>query len=123
MLGVGTCLYIKGNTSIHYVWNGTSAEKVNILIEVVGGYMTAINPSGTGYISMNGNEVASDSAAFGSDNATHGAYSFVSGHGMNLANECQAGVGKYNAKPKADEIFTVGYGKDNDNRKTIHYIG
>nr|DAH55406.1 MAG TPA: hypothetical protein [Caudoviricetes sp.] len=54
-LGVGVCLYIRGNTSVHYVWNGSSAERVAILSEVVGGYMTAKNPTGTGYISMNDN--------------------------------------------------------------------
>lgn len=122
MLGVGTCLYIKGNTSIHYVWNGTSAEKVSILTEVAGGYMTCINPSGTGYISMNKNQAASYSAAFGLDNIAGGSYSFVSGCGMRLTNQGQAGVGKYNAQPKPDEMFTVGYGKDNDNRQTVYYI-
>lgn len=122
-LGVGVCLYIRGNPLIHYVWNGTSAEKVNILADVVGGYMTAINPTGTGYIRMNNNQVASDGAAFGADNIANGLYSFVAGHGMRLVNECQAGIGKYNAESKSDEIFTVGYGKDDNNRKTVSYIG
>lgn len=122
-LGVGVCLYIRGNPSIHYVWNGSSAEKVNILTEVVGGYMTAMNPSGTGYIRMNNNQVASDGAAFGDDNIADGLYSFVAGHGLKITNDSQGAVGRYNAESKADEVFTVGYGDDDKNRKTVHYVG
>jgi len=55
LLGVGVCLYITGNPSVHYVWNGTSADKVVILTEVVGGYMTVQNPTGEGSITMNEN--------------------------------------------------------------------
>lgn len=122
-LGVGVCLYIRGNPSIHYVWNGTSAEKVTILAEVVGGYMTAINPAGAGYIRMNNNQVASDGAAFGDDNIANGLYSFVAGHGLKITNDSQGAVGRYNAESKTDEVFTVGYGDDDENRKTVHYVG
>lgn len=122
LLGVGVCLYITGNTSIHYIWNGTSADRVVMISDVVGGYMTAQNPTGTGYITMNNNQVASDSAAFGRDNVAQDLYSFVSGHGIETSNEAQAAVGRYNALSKDDEIFTVGYGSDNEHRKTVHYV-
>lgn len=122
LLGVGVCLYITGDTSVHYVWNGTSADKVVIIRDVIGGYMTARNPTGTGYITMNNNQVASDSAAFGRDNIAQNSYSFVSGHGIETKNEAQAAIGKYNATSKDDEIFTVGYGSDNEHRKTVHYV-
>lgn len=123
LLGVGVCLYITGDTSVHYVWNGTQAEKVTILTDIVGGYMSKENPTGTGYIVMNNCTVASNSAAFGEDNAAQDLYSLVSGKGITSVNEYQTAVGRYNADSKEDEVFTVGYGDDDTHRKTIHYIG
>lgn len=121
-LGVGVCLYIRGNTSVHYVWNGSSAERVAILSEVVGGYMTAKNPTGTGYISMNDNQTGSYGAVFGQKNIANGAYSLIGGNGIQTQNDCQTGVGRYNATSTSDEMFTVGVGTSDDNRMTAHVI-
>ena len=122
LLGVGVCLYITGNTSVHYVWNGTSADKVVIIRDVIGGYMTTRNPTGTGYITMNNNQVASDSAAFGRDNIAENLYTFVAGHGVKAKNDSQAVVGRYNAESKDDEIFSVGAGQNDETRQTVHTI-
>ena len=122
LLGVGVCLYITGNPSVHYVWNGTSADKVVILTEVVGGYMTVQNPTGEGSITMNENQVATDSAAFGRDNIAENLYTFVAGHGVKAANDSQAVVGRYNAESKENEMFSVGAGTDDKTRQTVHTV-
>lgn len=122
LLGVGVCLYIHGNTSLFFVWNGSQAIQVNILDDIAGGYLPATNPTGTGYFKMNNNEISSGAAAFGFDNIAGGLYSFVAGHGVNANNEAQAVVGKYNATPKSDEMFSVGAGTDVRNRKTVYTV-
>lgn len=122
LLGVGVCLYITGNTSLFFVWNGTQAIQVNILDSIAGGYLSATNPTGTGYFKMNNNEISSGAAAFGFDNVAGGLYSFVAGHGVKANNEAQAVVGKYNATPKSDEMFSVGAGTDVRNRKTVYTV-
>lgn len=122
LLGVGVCLYITGNTSVHYVWNGTSADRVVMLTEVVGGYMTNKNPTGEGSIAMNENQVATDSAAFGRDNIAENLYTFVAGHGVKAKNDSQAVVGRYNAESKDDEMFSVGAGQNDKTRQTVHTI-
>ena len=121
-LGVGVCLYITNNTSTHYVWNGTSAERVQILTEVEGGYLVAENPTGTGYISMNNNQTGSFGAVFGQDNIAFSAYSLIGGHGLQTRNDGQAAVGRYNAESKSTEMFTVGAGSDDDNRQTAYAV-
>ena len=122
LLSVGVCLYITGNTSLFFVWNGTQAIQVNILENISGGYLSAINPTGAGYFKMNNNEISSGAAAFGFDNIAGGLYSFVAGHGVSANNEAQSVVGKYNATPKSDEMFSVGAGTDVENRQTVHTI-
>lgn len=122
LLGVGVCLYITGNTSLFFVWNGTQAIQVNILNDIAGGYLSATNPAGSGYFKMNNNEISSGAAAFGFDNIAGGLYSFVAGHGVSANNEAQSVVGKYNATPKSDEMFSVGAGTDAENRKTVYAV-
>jgi hypothetical protein len=122
LLGVGVCLYITGNTSLFFVWNGTQAIRVNILDDIAGGYLRATNPTGTGYFKMNNNVISSGAAAFGFDNIAGGLYSFVAGHGVSANNEAQSVVGKYNATPKSDEMFSVGAGTDAENRKTVYVV-
>ena len=122
LLGVGVCLYITGNTSLFFVWNGTQAIRVNILDDIAGGYLPATNPTGTGYFKMNNNVISSGAAAFGFDNIAGGLYSFVAGHGVSANNEAQSVVGKYNATPKSDEMFSVGAGTDAENKKTVYVV-
>lgn len=122
LLGIGVCLYITGDMQTHYVWNGTSADRVTILTEVVGGYMTSQNPTGTGYIVLNNSQTGSYGAVFGDENIAYGTYSFVAGRGLHTQNDYQSAVGKYNAESSSDELFTVGCGEDEDNRQTAHVI-
>lgn len=121
-LGVGVCLYVKGNPQLFYTWNGTDAIKTEILASIAGGYMQAQNPTGSGYMRMNNNQVGSSAASFGQDNMSAGVYSFTAGHGVKVNGETAAAFGAYNATPKSDEIFSIGAGADDDNRKTVHYI-
>lgn len=121
-LGIGVCLYITNNTSTHYVWNGTNAERVQILTEVEGGYLVAENPTGTGYISMNNNQTGSFGAVFGQDNIAFASYSLIGGHGLQTHNEGQAAIGRYNAESKDDEMFSVGAGQNDKTRQTVHTI-
>lgn len=121
-LGIGVCLYISGNSQIYYVWNGINAIKTTIIADVIGGYMHAQNPIGSGYMRMNNSQVGSNAASFGDDNISAGVYSFTAGLGLNSKGQTATAIGQYNAEPKNDEVFSVGFGANDKNRKTVHYI-
>lgn len=125
-LDVGAGLYLYDNNTVYYIWDGTSVLKFRHLEIPVEGYMIRNNPTGIGSISMNGCEYSTNSAVFGLDNSSNGDGSLVAGLGMQINNGYSFGVGRYNKQVSNSEIFTVGVGESNSNRKTgmrIHETG
>lgn len=121
-LEVGAGLFVNNDTSFYYIWNGNEVVKFMFLEDVTGGYLTVINPNGTGQITMNDCSVGSYGAAFGKDNTVRKLYGLASGQGLTVVYDGGAAFGKYNKAPEDDEIFSVGCGTSNDNRKTIMSI-
>lgn len=121
-LEVGAGLFVNNDTSLCYIWNGNKAIKFVFLSDVTGGYLTAINPSGTGQITMNDCTAGSYGAAFGLSNTIRKLCGLASGQGLIVVAEGGAAFGKYNATPDDDEVFSIGRGTSNDNRKTTMSI-
>ena len=121
-LEVGAGLFVNNNTSLYYIWDGNKAIKFVFLSDVTGGYLAAINPRGTGQITMNDCTAGSYGAAFGSSNTIRKLYGLASGQGLIVVAEGGAAFGKYNRLPDDDEVFSIGYGTSNDNRKTTMSI-
>lgn len=121
-LEVGASLFVNDNTSFYYIWNGNKAVKFVFLEDITGGYLTKINPNGTGQITMNDCSVGSYGAAFGKDNIVRKLYGLASGQGLAVVYDGGAAFGKYNKVPDDDEIFSVGCGTSDDDRKTIMSI-
>lgn len=121
-LEVGAGLFVNDDTSLYYIWDGNKAVKFVFLEDVIGGYLTAINPNGTGQISMNDCSVGSYGAAFGKGNIVRKLYGLASGQGLTVVYDGGAAFGKYNKVPDDDEIFSIGCGTSNDDRKTIMSI-
>lgn len=121
-LEVGAGLFVNNDTSSCYIWDGNKAIKFVFLSDVTGGYLTAINPRGTGQITMNDCTAGSYGAAFGSSNTIRKLYGLASGQGLIVVAEGGAAFGKYNTTPDDDEVFSIGCGTSNDNRKTTMSI-
>lgn len=121
-LEVGAGLFVNNDTSFYYIWNGNKAIKFVFLSDVAGGYLTAINPNGTGQITMNDCTAGSYGAAFGSSNTVRKLYGIASGQGLIVVAEGGAAFGKYNSIPNDDEVLSIGCGTSNDNRKTAMSI-
>lgn len=121
-LQIGAGLFVNNNTSLYYIWNGSTAIKFVFLSDITGGYLTAINPSGTGQITMNDCSTGSYGAAFGMANVIRELYGIASGQGLIVASDGGAAFGKYNRVPDDDEVFSIGQGTSNENRKTIMSI-
>lgn len=117
-LGVGAGLFVNNDTSFYYIWDGNKAIKFVFLSDVAGGYLTAINPNGTGQITMNDCTAGSYGAAFGMGNVIRKLYGIASGQGLVVASDGGVAFGKYNKVPDDDEVFSIGHGTSNDNRKT-----
>ena len=121
-LEVGAGLFVNNDTSLCYIWDGNKAIKFVFLSDVTGGYLTAINPSGTGQIIMNDCTAGSYGAAFGSSNTVRKLYGLASGRGLIVVADGGAAFGKYNATPDDDEMFSVGAGQNDETRQTVHTI-
>lgn len=117
-LQIGTGLYLYNTNKVYYIWNGTSVLKFQHIDVPSGGYMLKNNPTGNGYIVMNNCISGSNGAVFGNDNNAYGVNSLVSGIGMKISSGYSFGVGKYNKPTESNEIFTVGTGESDSNRKT-----
>ena len=121
-LEVGAGLFVNNDTSLYYIWDGNKAIKFVFLSDITGGYLTAINPSGTGQITMNDCSVGSYGAAFGMGNVVRKLYGLASGRGLIVVADGGAAFGKYNATPDDDEMFSVGAGQNDETRQTVHTI-
>lgn len=117
-LQVGAGLYLYDSNSVYYIWNGTSVLRFQHIEVPAEGYMVRNNPTGMGSISMNGCQYSTNSAVFGLNNSSNGEGSLVAGVGIQTSNEYSFGVGRYNQKVSDQEIFTVGVGESDSNRKT-----
>lgn len=118
-LEVGAGLFVNNNTSFYYIWDGTNAIKFVFLSDVSGGYLHAIDPIGSGRLSMNDCVTGSYGGAFGTGNTVQQIYGFASGHGLIVRADGGMAFGKYNATPSSDEIFSVGQGTSDTDRKTV----
>ena len=121
-LEVGAGLFVNNDTSLYYIWDGNKAIKFVFLSDITGGYLTAINPSGTGQITMNDCTAGSYGAAFGSSNTVRKLYGLASGRGLIVVADGGAAFGKYNATPDDDEMFSIGAGQNDETRQTVHTI-
>lgn len=121
-LEVGAGLFVNNDTSLYYIWDGNKAIKFVFLSDITGGYLTAINPSGTGQITMNDCSVGSYGAAFGMGNVVRKLHGLASGRGLIVVADGGAAFGKYNATPDDDEMFSVGAGQNDETRQTVHTI-
>ena len=103
---------------MYYIWDGTATLKFQYIEIPDGGYMVRNNPVGIGSFTMNDCEAGTGSAAFGEGNAVNVSNSFASGEGIVVSEDNAFGVGSYNKTPVENEIFSVGVGTSNDDRKT-----
>lgn len=118
-LQVGAGLYVNNDNSMYYIWDGTTTLKFQYIEIPDGGYMVRNNPVGVGSFTMNDCEAGTGSAAFGEGNAANVSNGFVSGEGIVVSQDNAFGVGSYNQTPVENEIFSVGAGTSDADRKTV----
>lgn len=118
-LEVGAGLFVNNDTSFYYIWNGTSAVKFVFLSDVTGGYLPVIDPKGTGQFTMNDCVAGSYGGAIGTANTIQQIYGFASGQGLIVSVNGGLAFGEYNETPDDDEIFSVGQGVSDTDRKTV----
>ncbi len=112
-------MFVNNNTSFYYIWDGTNAIKFVFLSDVSGGYLPVIDPKGTGQFTMNDCVTGSYGGAFGTENTVKQIYGFASGQGLIVSADGGLAFGKYNETPDDNEVFSVGCGTSDTDRKTV----
>ena len=117
-LQVGAGLYVNNDDSMYYIWDGTKTLKFQYIEVPDGGYMVRNNPVGVGSMTMNDCQAGTGSAAFGEGNRVNVSNGFASGEGIIVSEDNAFGVGSYNKTPVENEIFSVGVGTSDTDRKS-----
>ena len=103
---------------MYYIWNGTTTLRFQYIEVPDGGYMVRNNPVGVGSMTMNDCQAGTGSAAFGEGNRVNVSNGFASGEGILVSEDNAFGVGSYNKTPVDNEIFSVGIGTSDTDRKS-----
>lgn len=122
-LTIGEELYVSNNTQFVYVWDGSSALKYLFSDEDVTSYLTALNPTGSGYFAMNDCQVSSTGISVGVGNLEQGTNGFAFGIGLVTPSQSGGGgVGRYNDTVGDDDIFVIGAGDSDTSKKTVYSV-